>query len=135
MHYCNIKQLRNIIKLGCPKNVKSWHNKIFLPVLGQASLFNSQYFKNNINVIFLSAFNQSVNNTFSWAYGMGERNLFLFLPESKLSLPRAGRDFRVESQKSPTEQIPQTKKQCINMSKQKLWCGSCVTGVCHQHSI
>ena len=36
MHYCNIKQLRNITKLECPKDIKSWHNKIFLPVLGQA---------------------------------------------------------------------------------------------------
>ena len=76
MHYCNIKQLRSIIKLGCPKNVKSRHNKIFLPVLGQASLFNSQYFKNNINVIFLSAFNESVNNTFSWAYRVGKKISF-----------------------------------------------------------
>lgn len=37
MHYCNIKQLK-ILTTQPPKNVKRWHNKIFLPVLGQASL-------------------------------------------------------------------------------------------------
>lgn len=76
MHYCNIKQLRNITKLECPKNIKSWHNKIFLPVLGQAWLFNSQYTKNNINVIFPLSFQRDCKQYFLLGIqGRGKRSL------------------------------------------------------------
>ena len=106
MHYCNIKQLSNITKLEWPKDIKSWRNKIFLPVLGQAWLFNSQYTKNNTNVIFPLGFQRDCKQYFLLGIQSRGKDLFLLLPEFGLSLPWTGREFLFESQKSPTKQIP-----------------------------
>ena len=134
MHYCNIKQLRNITKLECPKDIKSWHNKIFLPVLGQAWLFNLQYTKNNINVIFPLGFQRDRKQYFLLGIQSRGKKISFYSYQNLGCLPWTSREFLFESQKSPTKQIHK-KSNASGMSEQKWCCGSRETGACHQHRI
>ena len=134
MHYCNIKQLRNITKLECRKDIKSWHNKIFLPVLGQAWLFNSQYTKNNINVIFPLSFQRDYKQYFLLGIqGRGKRSLSTPIRISAMFALNWQRiSFWVSE---VTHKTNFKKSNTSGMSEQKWCCGSGETGACHQHRI
>lgn len=130
MHYCNITQLRNITKLEWPRDIKSWRNKIFLPVLGLAWLFNSQYTKNNTNVIFPLGFQRDCKQYFLLGIqSRGERSLST-LTRIWANLNRQRISFWVSE---VTHKTNSKKSNTSGMSEQKWCCGSRETGACHQH--
>lgn len=130
MHYCNITQLRNITKLEWPRDIKSWRNKIFLPVLGLAWLFNSQYTKNNTNVIFPLGFQRDCKQHFLLGIqSRGERSLST-LTRICANLNRQRISFWVSE---VTHKTNSKKSNTSGMSEQKWYCGSRETGACHQH--
>lgn len=130
MHYCNITQLRNITKLEWPKDIKSWRNKIFLPVLGLAWLFNSQYTKNNTNVIFPLGFQRDCKQYFLLGIqSRGERSLSTLI-RIWANLNRQRISFWVSE---VTHKTNSKKSNTSGMSEQKWCCGSRETGACHQH--
>lgn len=85
--------------------------------------FNSQYFLKQHQCNCPLSFQRGCKQHFLLAIQSGrkKKNLFYFLPASRLNLPRFSREFLVESQKSLTKQI--LEKQYNNTSKQKvmLW--------------